>query len=256
MTGNVAVVYIKDAYGEGLATVFRESYNNFKMSSAFPIEVADIGNPMKLAAVAAEVNAYAPGAVVVIMTTGIEAINVIKEMAKLPVGTKPFFFTDGAKDSKFLLDSKLPAAVITLIKGARGTAPASPSGKNYATLETNLTDAGLDPSSYSFLAQSYDATMIGALGIIAASKVNTKYDGLDVADGLAHLSAGKAINLNPTEWLSGVGELKSAGQINVEGTSGHLDFNPVTGEAPGKIEIWRASDDFASFTNVTTVDPL
>ena len=97
------------------------------------------------------------------------------------------------------------------------------------------------------------AKVIGALGIIAASKADTKYDGLDVADGLAHLSAGEAINLNPTEWLSGIGELKSAGQINVEGTSGHLDFDSTTGEAPGKIEIWRASDDFTSFTNVTTV---
>ena len=255
MTGNVAVVYIKDAYGEGLATVFRESYNNFKLSLAFPIEAADLDSPMKLAAVAAKVNAYAPGAVVVITTTGVETINVIKELAKLPVGTKPFFFTDGAKDSKFLLNPALPPAVITLIKGARGTAPASPSGKNYATLETNLKEAGLDPASYSFLAQSYDATMIGALGIIAASKVDTKYDGLDVADGLAHLSAGKAIDLNPTDWLNGVGELTKAGQINVEGTSGSLNFDPVTGEAPGKIEIWRASDDFTSFTNVTTVDP-
>lgn len=255
MTGNVAVVYIKDAYGEGLATVFRESYNNFKQSSAFPIEVADLGSTAKLDAIAAKVNAYAPGAVVVITTTGGGAINVIKALAKLPVASKPFFFTDGAKDSKALLDSTLPAAVQTIIKGALGTAPASPSGKNYATLETNLTEAGLNPSSFSFLAQAYDATMIGAFGIIAASKVDTKYDGLDVADGLAHLSAGTLINLNPTEWLNGVGELKSAGQIDVEGTSGHLQLDPKTGEAPGKIEIWQASPDLTSFMNVTTVDP-
>ena len=255
MLGNVAVVYIKDSYGEGLATVFREAYNNFKMSSAFPIEVADLTSPVKLAAVAAKVNAYAPGAVVLITTTGTEAVNVLKELAKQPIATKPFFFTDGAKDSTALFDTGLPAAVKTIIKGAQGTSPASPSGKNYATLETNLTQAGLTPSSFSFLAQAYDATMIGAFGIIAASKVNTKYDGLNVADGLAHLSAGTMIDLNPTQWLSGIGELTSAGQINVEGTSGHLDFDPKTGEAPGKIEIWQASADLTSFTSVKTIDP-
>ena len=71
-----------------------------------------------------------------------------------------------------------------------------------------------------------------------------------MAEGLAHLSAGKPVNLSPTEWQSGIGALKSAGQINVEGTSGKLDFDATTGEAPGKIELWKASADFTSFVTL------
>lgn len=254
---NVAVVYLKDAYGEGLATVFRATYGLDK-SKSFPFADADLNDPAKLAAVTANAAAYAPDAVVLITTTGGDAIKVLKEMAKQPaLATKPFFFTDGAKDATALLDPALPKEVITIIQSARGTAPASPEGTNYATLQTNLIgeDMNLDPSSFSFLAQSYDATLVGAYGIIAASKSGTKYDGLDVADGLAHLSAGKMINLNPTEWLSGIGELKSAGQINVVGISGKLDFDPKTGEAPARIEIWKASSDLKSFMTETIVDP-
>ncbi len=251
MTGKVAVVYLKDAYGEGLATVFRTIYG-LEQSEGFPFEDSDLADPAKLAALAAKADAYAPGGVVVISLQASDTIKVVRAMVGKPIAAKPFFFTDAAKDAPTLLDPVLETQVRNIILGALGTAPASPSGPNYDLFKTNLK---LDSSSISFLAQSYDATIIGAFGILAASKSGTKYDGLDVADGLAHLSAGKLINISPTDWLTGVGEFTSKGQIDVEGTSGQLNFDPQTGEAPGKIEIWRAAADFKSFTTLQTVDP-
>jgi branched-chain amino acid transport system substrate-binding protein len=250
--GNIAVVYLQDAYGEGLATVFRTAYG-LTQSQGFPYLDADLADPTKMAAVAAKAAAYAPGGVVVIALQGGDAIKVLTPMASLPaLADKPFFFTDGAKDQKALLDAALPAALKTIIAGAHGTAPASPSGPNYDLLKTNLT---IDPSSFSFLAQAYDATIVGAMGVVLASKSSTKYDGVDVANGLAHLSAGKLVNISPTEWLGGIGELKSAGQVNVEGTSGHLDFDPMTGEAPGKIEVWKANAASTALITESTLDP-
>ena len=244
----IAVVYLKDAYGEGLATVFRSTYS-LTQSEGFPYVDADLADPTKLDAIAAKANAYAPDGVVVVALQGADAIKVTTALAsKMPIASKPFYFTDGAKDQMALLNPALPMNVQAVIKAAVGTAPANPSGSNYDLFKTNLTTLGLDASGFSFLAQSYDATFIGAMGVVFASKASTKYDGLDVAGGLAHLSAGKKFNISPTEWLSGIGELKSVGQINVAGTSGLLDFDATTGEAPGKIELWKASADFKSFT--------
>ncbi len=257
MSGDIAVIYLQDAYGEGLATVFRKTYG-LKESDSFPLEEADLSNATKLTAVVDKVTAYAPKGIVVITTIGADAIKVVTALAAVPaLVATPFYFTDGAKDATALLNPALSADVKAIIQGAKGTAPASPSGTSYETLKANLTkeDMALDPSSFSFLAQSYDATLVGAYGIIAASKSGPAYDGLNVAAGLAHLSAGKTINLDPTEWLSGVGELRSAGQINVAGISGPLDFDPVTGEAPAQIEIWKAAADFKSFESLDTVDP-
>ena len=246
----IAVVYLKDTYGEGLATVFRTAYG-LTQSEGYPYLDTDLTDPTKLDAIAAKVSIYAPDGVVVIALQGGDAIKVLTSMAGQPtVAALPFYFTDGAKDQAALLNPALPMGVQAIIKSAVGTEPASPSGANYDLFKTNLTTLGLDASSFSFLAQSYDATFIGAMGIVYASKASTKYDGLNVAEGLAHLSMGKAVNLSPTEWQSGIGALKSAGQINVEGTSGKLDFDATTGEAPGKIELWKASADFTSFVTL------
>jgi len=249
--GNIAVVYLQDAYGEGLATVFRTTYG-LDASQGFPYLDADLADPKKMAAIAAKVGLYAPGGVVVIALQGGDAIKVITAMSgETALQTKSFFFTDGAKDPA-LLDASLTPAMKTIIAGARGTAPASPSGPNYDLLKVNLT---IDPSSFSFLAQAYDATIIGSMAVVYASRTSTNYDGLNVADGLARLSKGKAVNISPTEWLGGIGELKSKGEVNVEGTSGHLDFDPVTGEAPGKIEVWKANSTSTAFVSEPPLDP-
>jgi branched-chain amino acid transport system substrate-binding protein len=247
-----AVIYLQDAYGEGLATVFRSTYG-LMQSEGFPYLETDLADPTKLAAIVDKASAYAPDNVVVIALQGGDAIKVLQAAVGKPIAMKPFFFTDGAKDVKSLLDPALAPEIKAIIAGAVGTAPASPSGTNYDLFKTNLTTLGVDASSFAFLAQAYDATFIGAMGVVFASKSSTKYDGLDVADGLAHLSAGTKVNVSPTDWFSGIGELKSKGQIDIEGTSGPLKFDATTGEAPAAIEVWKAAADFTSFTTVMVV---
>jgi hypothetical protein len=56
------------------------------------------------------------------------------------------------------------------------------------------------------------------------------------------------VNIGPTAWPEGKSELSSGPlKINVEGTSGGLDFDPETGEAPGSIEIWKVLPGLAGF---------
>ena len=253
----VAVTYIQDAYGEGLATVFQTTFGSEKVK-LHPYTDADLKDPAKLDALATAIDADAPNAVVVIALHGATLIQLLTPMATKNVGKNgtPFYFTDGAKDATALLAADVPAGVQTILAGAQGTAPASPSGSNYELFKTNLfTEFKLDASSFAFLAQAYDATYVGAYGIILAAKNGPDYDGIQVAAGLTHLSKGKLTNVAPTTWQTAKGELIDVGQLNVEGTSGHLDFDPKTGEAPAPIEVWGLSADKKSFKTIKTIDP-
>jgi ABC-type branched-subunit amino acid transport system substrate-binding protein len=256
----VAVVYVQDAYGEGLFTVFKQKYEEGSdpmMPStveSFPFDALT-----DRAALAAAVSAASPQAVLIIAVRAADSVGVLTELAKQPVGSGAvnFYFTDGSKNDAVLLDAALPSGVRALIQQARGTAPARPSGLNYDLFKTNLQkDFMIGADAYAFLAQSYDAGFVAAYGIAYASRAGTDYDGLDVAEGLASLSAGTAFNIGPTDWPAGKSEISSGPlKVNVVGTSGELDFDAATGEAPGPIEIWSVGAELTGFVTDTVVLP-
>jgi hypothetical protein len=93
----------------------------------------------------------------------------------------------------------------------------------------------------SFLAQAYDATYVGAYGVVYGSKSGNNYDGFDVATGLGLLGSGTAIQIGPAQWPNGTGDLVKQGSIAINGLSGPLKFDPTTGEAPGPIEWWSVT---------------
>ena len=167
---------------------------------------------------------------------------------------KPFFFTDGSMDSA-LVDPSSPPPSKAILAKAQGTAPADPSGSNYDVFTANLmTQFGLT-TPVSFLAQSYDATYVGAYGVVYASRSGTNYDGLDVATGIAHLEQGPVIPLGPVQWPAGVGDLLNQGSIDITGTSGPLQFDPTTGEAPGAILWWQITGTPPASAQVMVVQP-
>lgn len=259
----VAVIYLQDAYGEGLASVFKEKYEEDSdplMPSTvvtFPFDATT-----DRVALASEVAAESPQAVLIISVQAVDSISILTEIAKTPVGmgagAAKFYFTDGSKDDTKLLDAALPEAVKALIQGSRGTAPARPSGPNFDLFKTNLQkDFMLSADAYAFLAQSYDAGYVAAYGVTFASRAGTNYDGRQVAEGLGNLSSGSSINISPTEWPAGKSEISSgAFKINIVGTSGDLDFNATTGEAPGPIEIWSVSPGLSGFATDDVVKPV
>lgn len=257
----VAVIYLQDAYGEGLSTVFKEKYeagSDPMMPSTvvtFPFDAST-----DRVALASSVASAQPQAVLIISVQAVDSIGILTEIAKTPVGggAVKFYFTDGSKDDTKLLDPALPQGVKDLIQQSRGTAPARPSGPNFELFKTNLQkDFMLSADAYAFLAQSYDAGYVGAYGIAFASRAGTDYDGRQVAEGLANLSSGTMINISPTEWPAGKSELSSGPlKINLVGTSGELDFNASTGEAPGPIEIWSVAPTLGGFVTDEVVKPL
>jgi ABC-type branched-subunit amino acid transport system substrate-binding protein len=249
---SVTVVYIRDAYGEGLATVFQNTFGVQK-THLVPYDTATPGDAAAVKTLATTADAFSADATMVISHHGSITIQVLEAMQGLSLATKPFFFTDGSMDTA-LLDSTLPVAVQSMLTGAQGTAPASLSGQNYTLFATNLlSEFQVDATSVSFLAQAYDAAYVGAYGLVYASKKGTDYDGLTVAEGLSKLSAGTSIDLGSIKWQAGKSALLTDGQIDIEGTSGHLQFDAAKGEAPGAILIWGISMDLKMFTQTNVV---
>jgi branched-chain amino acid transport system substrate-binding protein len=253
----VAVVYINDTYGLGLATVFASSFAGTTV--LVPYEPTAPGDPNQLAmlATAADAAASTSNAVLLIAEQAAVAVAIVEAMgtANPMIQTMPFYFTDGSQDTA-LLDPQNPPWVQALVKKAMGTAPASPSGQNYDIFNTNLmSEFGISGTSASFLAQAYDATYAGAYGVIYASRNGSNYDGLDVAEGMAHLESGALIPLGPLYWPMGKGDLVTQGQIDIDGTSGPLQFDPNTGDAPASILVWGVKSDLSGFTEVKVVPP-
>ncbi len=73
---------------------------------------------------------------------------------------------------------------------------------------------------------------------------------------MSKLSAGQQVHLSGVNGVDlGQGALVQEGQIDVEGASGHLQFDAKTGEAPGRIEVWGIAPDLSDFTQVKIVPP-
>lgn len=255
---SVTAVYINDAYGLGLATVFQSNFTG--TTTLMPYEATTPSDPTALASfakMAADSAAVSGGAVLLIAEQGAVARAIVEAMgtANTGVQTKPFFFTDGSQDSA-LLGSTVPW-VQTMLKTATGTAPASPSGQNYDIFNTNLmSQFGIAGDSASFLAQAYDAAYVGAYGVVSASKNGTTmYDGRQVAAGMAALESGTLTRIGPLDWPTGKGDLVTTGHIDVDGTSGPLQFDPKTGDTPGAILVWGVKPDLSGFTQVEVVPP-
>jgi hypothetical protein len=254
----VTAVYINDAYGAGLSMAFQTSFATFGSVNLVPYEATTPMDPTALATLATSADTMGGDAVLLIAEKGSVATQIIGAMIGKPIATKPFFFTDGSMDSD-LLSTSSPAAVQAIVKAATGTAPADPDPTNptYQAFNANLMAPpfGISGNSQSFLAQAYDATYVGAYGVVWASQSGSNYDGTDVAKGMAHLESGPLVPLGLLDWPSGKGKLMSQGSIDIDGTSGPLQFDPATGEAPGAIQIWGVKSDLSGYTTIMVVPP-
>jgi ABC-type branched-subunit amino acid transport system substrate-binding protein len=246
----VSVVFDADPYGQGLSSVFTKRYKG--TSTLVPYDVGG-----DVSGVGATVASQSPDAILVIALQASDAVAVVKSLAGAGLTGKKLFFSDGAKDKMTLLDPTLPADVQAMIQGAVGTVPARPSGPNYDLFKANLLkDFNVQADQNSFVAQAYDAAYCAAYGVVYAQAKSAMYDGRLVAEGLAHLSTGAAINVGPVDWTAAKSGLTAEPfQIDISGASGELDFDPTTGEAPAPIEVWGVAPMLSDFTSMGLYTP-
>jgi ABC-type branched-subunit amino acid transport system substrate-binding protein len=253
MVNKVAVIYSNDAYGQGLSAVFRDQYLG-GTANIFPVNDDQFAKPDAIAKLVNDVNGYGPNGVLVITVRAGNTLTIVKALADTPAGNAKFYFTDGAKDAAAMFDQSLPAKVQSIIAASQGTAPASPSGDVYDTFLANFNAKWQrNAADFSFTAHAYDATYIGAFGVVYASRQNDDYDGNQVIEGMLKLSSGMPVDIKFSTFSAAKTSLVDGMSLDIRGASGLLQFNPDTGEAPGNIEIWTASG--GKFTTKDVVMP-
>ncbi len=250
------IIFQRDTYGQGLEETLRIEMQalegqNSVASVPFELDEKDLASALNAATAVNNVEA-----IVVISNDAARTLRVFNEMTNHPTLLTPaLFLTDGSKDQTVLLDATQPQAVIDLITKAQGTAPATPTTPAYQTFATNLkSQFGTDPEGFSFVANAYDATYAAAYALLFGLDREARPDGFDLAEGMSRLISGETVPVGPTGFTSGVAEIVGTQKrIDLEGTSGHLSFDPSTGDTPADIEVWKVSADFMGFDLVTTV---
>jgi len=243
----VAVMYIADAYGEGLANVFQQNWG------ASDTALHPFDGDADFAEIVQQAMVVQPDAIMIVAIEAQHTTTLLEELSKQPsMSMLPVYLTDGSKDAEYLLDPDLPTEVRDIIFNRLvGTAPAPPEGEASNLFEANFRAAfGEDPTGFSFTANAYDAAYVGAAGVVYASQNTFNFDGRNIAAGLARLISGTSFAVGKTDW-PGVkqGLTAEAKTVDIVGVSGALDFDVDSGEPPAPIEVWRPTDVASECSN-------
>jgi branched-chain amino acid transport system substrate-binding protein len=247
----VGIIYVGDAYGQGLFTELRNRLTSMRTVVSAPFTtgmdvtaaVNGLGNPQPV------------DATVVIGVTSDTKNILTAAFAKPELGRDAghqWAFADASKDPDILT---VPGARFQLA-GSLGTAPAQGAGVPFpAFRDAYRIRFGLDPSSFSFTSHSYDAMYLVGLAASYASSNGRTLSGRTMAEGMTRLvSTGPAVNIEPASFSSMRNTISAGQPLNVEGNSGKLDFIPDAGAPYSLIEQWRIEPD-GGFTIVTLIDP-
>jgi branched-chain amino acid transport system substrate-binding protein len=230
---NVAVIYQAGAYGEGLATVFQDNFKPNK-STSLPFSSDNERNQ-------AVTDSGTSSATEVLFISSAQAdviafLNAVGTNATY--ASKKLFLTDSAA-SQDVID-KSPMSVYEKIRGTR-PAPVDPTDPVYTTFTGAYSAeyAGDDVSKFSYTAHTYDAAWLVFYGTAWAKLQTDAITGTGIASGLRKISAGPNVPIQPLSWDGVVEKFRSGTGVNVRGASGELDYDPVTEETSGPIQLWH-----------------
>jgi ABC-type branched-subunit amino acid transport system substrate-binding protein len=227
-----SVMYINNAYGEGLADQFEETFTSMggTVTAKVPheesqptylseLDKATDGNPEVLIAVS-----Y-PGQAEVYLRESLEGGY-----------ADTFLFVDATKSSEM-------AEVVgwDALEGTLGTSPGAPDSPHLQEFTTAYTEAYfVEAIAHPFTAETYDAVVLIGL---AAAKAGTTTDAVAIRDALRLVANPPGEVVGPgVEGIKKALMLIAEGEdINYEGAAGPVDFDE-NGDVVGPIEIWKVED--------------
>ena len=221
----VAVVYVNNDYGKGLADAFAGSYGG---------EVtASIAYEERQASYRGELSQAAQGdpEVLVMIAYPGDGIPMLRQALEEGLFER-FVLTDGMKAAEVV------DAIGGPLDGSFGTAPIGDPEAEAAKIFREAYEAKfgeLPPQP--FIDTAYDATMLLALAIEKAGTT----DGAAVRDALHEVSKAPGEAILPGEFAKAK-ELLAAGQdVDYEGAAGSQDFDEA-GDVPGTYSHWAIED--------------
>jgi ABC-type branched-subunit amino acid transport system substrate-binding protein len=227
------------AYGEGLAAVFTGELTR----GGGQVELVAVASETQIGS-AVELAARSAAGEVLFISSQQEWVSRFVNVAFAQSGMegKTFFLTDAAANQAVLDGALAAAPLFPRIRGTR-PAPRDPGDYVYASFLANYRAEymGEDPSTATFSAHAYDAAWLALYGTAWSLLREQAVTGPGISRGIRHLGSGAATPLIPASWPGVLAAFRSRRSVDVSGASGELDFDPITKETTGPIEIWSVS---------------
>ncbi|HEX32450.1 MAG TPA: amino acid ABC transporter substrate-binding protein [Candidatus Acetothermia bacterium] len=224
----VSVIYVNNAYGKGLADVFKETFES--LGGAVPASVPYEENKASYRGEVEKATADNPDAIFMV-SYPVDGNKQIVEAVEAGYQGK-FLFSDGMKGEGVAPGPACASADNPgPIEGAYGTVASS--GFRSDQLDADYS-AEFGASAIPYYAQAYDAAMLIALAMERAGDTS----GEAIRDNLRAVANGPGEKVYYGEWAKAVALLKAGKDINYEGVSGVVDFKD-TGDVAGGITIWK-----------------
>ncbi len=251
---NVSIVYESSIYGQGFADILETKLQGEGVTTGrFPYAMSDQSNAKEQWDAAADQDLVDS---VVFISSDVEDLkNFLRDILSDPISAgsyegKRLYFADAAADSAFMETvSGLPNKSLLIF----GTRPPTPSGSLFNSFKASYeAESGLDAETNVYAAYTYDATWMALYGYAWAHFQESEASGQTLARGLRKLSSGSeaTIGINLSGWASVVSSFSNGTALNIQGTSGALDYDPVTEELNANFEIWQLD---ASYTCQQTI---
>ncbi len=258
----MAVLYEDSSYGRGIASILRERLVALGKTS----EIRSYTKPVNTSMATSFLETFhrsAPDAgagpgpkATVFVGFPSEIVPVIAAASTNPTlsyaSGHRWFFSDSAKDPAIVTSQTLGQ-----LRGALGTTPAQGTGTAYADFRSRYRDRfRIDANDFSFTSHSYDAAFLVMLGAAYATRDNGALTGGRISEALTKVSVGTgtSFRLSPMTWRDASAALAAGRSVNLDGTSGQLDFDLDAGAPASPYEVWQVTDG-GSFTTVRLVNP-
>jgi ABC-type branched-subunit amino acid transport system substrate-binding protein len=235
-----SVMYVNNAYGQGLADQFRRT---FVKNGGIVYTMIPHGEAVAKSYAAELRNAYARmystkpfrsgrSDVLCAFSYPEQAKVYIKEAIDI-YNAKHFLFCDGTKSEE------LAAAVgPEKLEGMFGTAPGAPAGEASLKFTADYTARFGELPTSPFIANTYDVMAVIGLAAYAAEAKGLEPTSKNIRDHLREVADPPGFFIGPGEFETAFELLKAGKPINYEGASGPVDFD-ANGDVLAPIEIWR-----------------
>ncbi|MEK9659469.1 MAG: ABC transporter substrate-binding protein [Chloroflexota bacterium] len=221
------VMYVNNAYGQGLSDQFAASFaaNGGTVTALVPHESVQA----TYASEVQRVTANNPDVLVAISYP--ESAAVYLREAVDSGKAKKFLLTDGTKSEELI--SKVGASAL---EGAQGTAPSSVDSASSAQFAADFQATYGTGLTGPFIAESYDAMVLIGLAYVKAGSANPT----EIRNALREVAnaPGEIIGAGESEIRRAIQLIRDGKDINYQGASGPVDFD-ANGDVAGAMEIWK-----------------
>jgi ABC-type branched-subunit amino acid transport system substrate-binding protein len=226
----VSILYVNNAYGQGLAEVFEESFAKFggKVLAAVP---HDEKAAESYTAELKKALAPKPDRLLAYSYAGHAKIYLKEAVEFFKYGR--FLFCDGTK-SQDILDALGPK----ILEGQKGTAPGTVGGKPFELFNKFYEAEFGELPPKPFITNAYDGAAIIGLAAYAAKVKGLPLTAANIRDHMRAVANPPGEVVIPGEFKKAFGLLKAGKAINYEGAAGSVDFDKH-GDVVTPIEIWE-----------------